>query len=137
MDDLGVGDIVRLDTLVDDYEREIYKSEYLGRIGMVIAVHHLTRTEKADLIDVKFSDRTMCLEPHQVCIVHQSRKNRQISRKPRKTKSAWKVVCIETNTIYNSAKEASTFTGANINRIRRCCRGDAHTTGGYHWKYMK
>lgn len=45
------------------------------------------------------------------------------------------VLCIETNTVYKSMKEAAALTGGNAASISDCCRGRSHTSGGYHWKY--
>lgn len=47
-----------------------------------------------------------------------------------------KTICIETNTIYNSLKEASEKTNINISCISDCCRGKQMTAGGLHWKYL-
>lgn len=47
-----------------------------------------------------------------------------------------KTICIETNTIYNSLKEASEKTNINISCIGDCCRGKQMTAGGFHWKYL-
>ena len=47
------------------------------------------------------------------------------------------VVCIETGIVYSSLAEASKQTGANISKICEVCRGNRHTSGGYHWKYKE
>lgn len=49
-----------------------------------------------------------------------------------------KVRCIETNQIFNSAKEACRITGINDGSIRNCCnhKPHCHTAGGYHWEYV-
>ena len=54
------------------------------------------------------------------------------SKNPR----AKKVFCIETNTIYLTAKEASKITGINNSSISQCCNGKYKTAGGYHWKFL-
>lgn len=36
--------------------------------------------------------------------------------------------------VYRSAKEASQKTGISHKNIRRCCRGERKTAGGYEWK---
>lgn len=48
------------------------------------------------------------------------------------------VKCIETNTIYCSAREASRKTGIHQSSISRCCNNEYgfKTAGGYHWKYI-
>lgn len=51
------------------------------------------------------------------------------------------VVCIDTNNIFETAKEASLWLSIEISRdikrvsITQCCRGVNKTAGGYRWKY--
>lgn len=45
------------------------------------------------------------------------------------------VICIETNIIYESIKEAKNKTG--INHISEACNGKQKTAGGYHWQYIE
>ena len=47
-----------------------------------------------------------------------------------------RVLCIETNTIFNSVKEASIKSGLTQGNIANCCRGSSKTAGGYHWNYL-
>lgn len=51
-------------------------------------------------------------------------------------KSVGKVICIETNEVYNFANEASKKTGVNVTNILRCCHGTRKTAGGYHWQFF-
>lgn len=46
-----------------------------------------------------------------------------------------KVLCMETNMVYDSCSEASQLTG--INNISRCANDQKYTAGGYHWKYIE
>ena len=48
-----------------------------------------------------------------------------------------KVICVETGIIYPSIKEASRQTGTAKSLIANVCRGIKHTTGGYHWEFVK
>ena len=50
-----------------------------------------------------------------------------------KEKQCKKVICLDTNIIYNSIKEASEKTGAN--HIGKCCKGKAKVSGGLHWAF--
>jgi hypothetical protein len=54
--------------------------------------------------------------------------------KKRKTK---KVMCVETNMIYDSIKEAAAATGLNESSIRKCCTNilGVGVYKGQHWKY--
>ena len=50
-----------------------------------------------------------------------------------------KVLCIETNVIYNSINEAAKETKLNRTLISRCCNGYKYpkTVGGYHFKFVE
>lgn len=50
-------------------------------------------------------------------------------------KHSKKVLCIETNVIYNSIKEAVNITG--LNHIGDCCRNKQKQCGGYHFKFVE
>lgn len=45
--------------------------------------------------------------------------------------------CIETNQIFISAKEAEDKLGIDASSIRKVCRGERKTAGGYHWERME
>ncbi|MBR6517149.1 MAG: hypothetical protein IKT40_09975 [Bacilli bacterium] len=47
------------------------------------------------------------------------------------------VICLETNIIYSSAKEAKRQTNINDTTIGLCCKDIRKTAGGFHWKYYK
>ena len=66
-----------------------------------------------------------------------SEKARNIGRKISNTKCSKKVLCIETNTIFNNTKEAGDWLGVNRAGIGGCCRGKYKTIKGYHWKYVE
>ena len=66
-----------------------------------------------------------------------SEKARNIGRKISSTKCSKKVLCIETNTIFDSTKEAGDWLGVNRAGISGCCRGKYKTIKGYHWKYVE
>ena len=46
-----------------------------------------------------------------------------------------KVICIETNEIFNSIAEAEKI--KNVHNISSCCSGKYKTIGGYHWRYYE
>jgi hypothetical protein len=48
-----------------------------------------------------------------------------------------KVLCIETNTIYPSIKQAAISLNLSAGNIGSCCRGKQKTCGGYHWQYKE
>lgn len=47
-----------------------------------------------------------------------------------------KVLCIETNKVYNSLKEASEETNISIACLSETCNGKQKTSRGLHWKYL-
>ena len=47
-----------------------------------------------------------------------------------------KLLCIETNIIYESIYEASHKTNICGSNIYRCCIGERKSAGGYHWEYI-
>ena len=46
------------------------------------------------------------------------------------------IICVNTLTIYISAKDASINTGINPGNIRQACKGNLKTAGGYSWSYV-
>ena len=46
-----------------------------------------------------------------------------------------KVICVETNTVFESAKDAEIKTGAKRCAISMVCNGKRETAGGYSWRY--
>lgn len=47
------------------------------------------------------------------------------------------VLCVEKGIVYPSQIEAGNQLGIGYRHITDCCNGRRHTTGGYHWKYVK
>ena len=48
-----------------------------------------------------------------------------------------KVLCIETQTVYNSVNEATKAVGlGSPSCISECCTGKRNIAGGYHWKFV-
>lgn len=52
------------------------------------------------------------------------------------TKKIKKILCVETNIIYNSATEAAQKTGVACCNILRVCNGQRKTAGKFHWIYV-
>ena len=46
------------------------------------------------------------------------------------------IICLETQKIFESAKDAAESLGVSETSIRNACRGESHTSGGYHWAYI-
>lgn len=64
----------------------------------------------------------------------ETRNKISIAKKGQPSKLRRKVVCIETNKIYNSVTEAETE--LKIRHICEACNGIRKTAGGSHWKYL-
>lgn len=54
-----------------------------------------------------------------------------------KEKNTKKILCIETNVSYESAREAFRQTGIHYASIGKVCNGKAKTAGGFHWIFIK
>ena len=50
-----------------------------------------------------------------------------------------RVLCVETNTIYESINDAARQNKINKKQISGCCRNVPHynAAGGYHWKFVE
>lgn len=48
-----------------------------------------------------------------------------------------KVICLETNKIYNSIFEASKITNTCRSSIIQCCKRKRKTANKLHWEYVK
>ena len=46
------------------------------------------------------------------------------------------IICVETNTVYKSASEASRQMGISRSHLSNVLNGRKQTAGGYHWKYL-
>ena len=46
-----------------------------------------------------------------------------------------RVLCVESNEAFRSAKEAGERLGIDRSAISKCCKGKRETAGGYHWEY--
>ena len=56
-----------------------------------------------------------------------------IGKKPSNSK---KVLCIETDEVFESTYDAERKTGIFHNSISNACNGKYKTSGGYHWKFV-
>ncbi len=58
--------------------------------------------------------------------------------KMRNNKRSKRVLCIETNQVFISIKQAGRETGFSATSITRSCKDETHlkTAGGYHWIYL-
>ena len=47
-----------------------------------------------------------------------------------------KVLCVETDEVFDSTRDAERKTGINCRNISAVCLGKRKTAGGYHWKFV-
>ena len=47
-----------------------------------------------------------------------------------------KILCIETNIVYNSREEAAKAVGVSPSGVGRAANGEQKTSAGYHWRYL-
>ena len=47
-----------------------------------------------------------------------------------------RVICVETDEVFDSIREANVKYGFNISNICAVCKGKQKTAYGYHWKYV-
>jgi group I intron endonuclease len=65
-------------------------------------------------------------------VIHTKEHNRKVSESLKGKKNK-KVICIETNIIYNSIKEAQQI--LHCSQISACCMGKRKTSAKFHWEY--
>lgn len=53
-----------------------------------------------------------------------------------KGKNGKKVLCIETNIVYDSITDASKHTNVHRQNISKVCNGRLETAGGFHWEFV-
>lgn len=66
----------------------------------------------------------------------ESKKKMSDSHKGKPALNKKKVLCVETNEIFNSLTEAGKAKGINYKNISSVCTGRWETSGGYHWKII-
>lgn len=68
---------------------------------------------------------------HKISVAGLGRKHTEASKDKMKTK----VICIETQQVFNSVQEAGEFAKVHYTGISKCCKKHKRTAGGYHWEY--
>lgn len=65
-------------------------------------------------------------------IIHQWK-----AKERKKSHKGEKILCVETNQVFNTQQQAADFAGVHRKRIYEALEGLTKTAGGYHWKYIK
>ena len=68
--------------------------------------------------------------PFYNCKHTESSKRIMSERRPKKA-----VICIETQEVFKSTREAERQLKVDHSDIIKCCKGNKITAGGYHWRY--
>ena len=63
-------------------------------------------------------------------------KNNMYGKRYEESPRARAIMCVETQQIYLSCKEASEKTGISRTSLCNCLKGHSKTAGGYHWVYI-
>lgn len=70
-------------------------------------------------------------------ISHKDNMNHGTQKERASTKCKKRIRCIETDTVYNSTKEAAEALDIKAPNITACLKGRQKTSGKYHWEYVE
>lgn len=101
-----------------------------GKNHYMYGKHHSEET-KIKISESKKGNKNMLGHHHS----KETRKKISNALKGQIAKNRKKVLCVETNIIYDSMHIASKETNTNVPDICMCCKGKLKTANGYHWQY--
>ena len=70
-------------------------------------------------------------------VSHKDNMNHGTQKERASTKCKKRIRCIETDTVYNSTKEAAEALDIKAPNITACLKGRQKTSGKYHWEYVE
>ena len=100
---------------------------------------HTFSEEARQKISKKMKENNPMKNPDIAKKVSEKNKGKKLSKEVRKNISEGhkkKILCIETNIIYNSREEAAKAVGVSPSGVGRAATGEQKTSGGYHWRYI-
>ena len=100
---------------------------------------HIFSEEAKQKISQKMKENNPMKNPEIAAKVAEKNRGQKLSEEKRKNISEGhkkKILCIETNIIYNSRGEAAKAIGVSPSGIGRAATGEQQTSGGYHWRYI-
>lgn len=92
---------------------------------------HQSEETKRKISESKKGNKNMLGHHHS----KETRKKISNKLKGQISKNRKRVLCIETNIVYDSLHIASKETNTNVSDICSCCKGKLKTANKYHWKY--
>ena len=102
------------------------ESSRRGRLSAGRSSHESGRLAKISKVGAN-----KCLELHPNLLKEISEKGNKTNRE----KNSKSVICVETETMYYSIREASRQTGIPAIRIRKCCKKECGVAGGLTWEF--
>jgi hypothetical protein len=133
---IEVGDIVKFNRVSSSYEYQLMsevkrknKTDYIGEEGTVTSVTYADDEPTNAVVDVMFKDgQKWCFEKQQLQVV--------IPIQDVRDKLSRKVMCVETEEIFDSARKAGRSIKVTPAAIRQSCRTGGKLKGK-HWKYVE
>lgn len=124
---------------ISEETRQKMSNNRKGEKNPFYGKHH-TQEDRQRMSDFQKFRQNLPEVKYNMSIVHKGKKlseehKLKISNSTKGINSK-KVLCIETNTIYDSITIAGKSVGIKMgSHIYDCCVGKRNTCGGYHWKY--
>lgn len=116
---------------------ELTRGENNPMYGRKLTEEH-KRKLKEGLAKVKFVGKSGADNPmYGKHLSEEIKKRLSEQRMGEKNVRARKVLCVETQKIYGSLREAYRHTGIKHGSISSACLGKSKTAGGFHWEYVK
>ena len=107
------------------------------RIHRLVAEAFLPNPDNKGCIDHINTNRADNRVENLRWVTHEENCNNDLTRKNGKRNGvSKKVICVETNKIYNSIMEVERELGLLHSDICKCCKGTRITVGGFHWEYI-
>ena len=106
------------------------KKEFIHRLVAIAFIDDPNNYTEVHHIDANTSNNTA---DNLEWINHKN----NLNQKERLEKICKKVLCVETNEVFNSIKEASISKQLQVSHIGEVCMGKRKTHGGYHWQFVE
>lgn len=99
-------------------------------------VNHINENKQDNRVEnLEWCDRNYNIH-HGTGIERSAEQRRKYPKREKRERQTKRVLCIETNTVYDSIRQAEEKTGIPHANIIKVCQGKLKTCGGYTWKYV-